>query len=70
MKSKIISYLFIFVILLAVAGVSISMTPTKNLDEVDIHTSNKPVILLTVDSLMSEPLQKIIEEGDAPALSF
>ncbi|MCM3388478.1 alkaline phosphatase family protein [Ureibacillus chungkukjangi] len=70
MKSKIISYLFIFIILLAVAGVSISMTPTKNLDEVDIHTSNKPVILLTVDSLMSEPLQKIIEEGDAPALSF
>ena len=35
-----------------------------------LDTTTKPVILIVVDSLMSESLQKAIEEGKAPAFSF
>lgn len=45
-------------------------TPSKDLDEVSITSTSKPVILLVIDSLMDEPLQKAIKEGKAPALEF
>lgn len=32
--------------------------------------TKKPIILIVVDSLMSEPLQKAVEEGKVPALAF
>ncbi|QCR32700.1 alkaline phosphatase family protein [Lysinibacillus sp. SGAir0095] len=70
MKRKIISFLFVIVLLLSIVGVTISMTPTKSLSEMDIQISKKPVILLTIDSLMSESLQKAVLEGNAPAFSF
>ena len=45
-------------------------TPTEDLNEVSITTTSKPVILLVIDSLMDEPLQKAIKDGKAPALKF
>ncbi len=62
-----------FVILLVVcAGIvlGISMSPTKKLNDIASDTTTKPVILIAVDSLMSEPLQKLMKEGKAPAFSF
>ena len=70
MKRKIISSIFIFVFLLAIVVLSISLAPTQKLKEVAIQTAKKPVILLTVDSLMNEPLQKVVKDGSAPALAF
>ncbi|MFC0610597.1 alkaline phosphatase family protein [Scopulibacillus daqui] len=35
-----------------------------------IQPSQKPVIVLIIDSLMDKPLQKIVKEGQAPALKF
>lgn len=48
----------------------ISMSPTKDVDDIAVDTPKKPIILITVDSLMAEPLQKVISEGKAPAFSF
>lgn len=45
-------------------------TPTEDLNEITITPTSKPVVLLVIDSLMDEPLQKAIKEGRAPALEF
>ena len=70
MKKKILLGLILFICLCVGLIFAISMSPTKNLDEVSINTTKKPVILITIDSLMLEPLQKAIKEGKAPAFSF
>ncbi|WP_342567660.1 alkaline phosphatase family protein [Psychrobacillus sp. FSL K6-4046] len=65
--------LIILVILLVVCGgliLAISISPTKKFNEVKIEATKKPVVLIVVDSLMAEPLQKAIKEGEAPAFSF
>ena len=46
------------------------MSPTKELEDISIKPAKKPIILMVVDSLMSEPLQKVIKEGKAPAFEF
>ncbi|OMP67360.1 alkaline phosphatase family protein [Domibacillus epiphyticus] len=46
------------------------ITPTKDLKNVSIKTTEKPVIVLVIDSLMDQPLQKAIDEGKAPAFEF
>lgn len=46
------------------------MSPTKQLDEATVQNIRKPVVLIVVDSLMTEPLQKAIKEGEVPAFSF
>lgn len=70
LKRKILIALLIFLVVCAGIVLGVSMSPTKKLDDVAFDTETKPVILIVVDSLMSEPLQKAIEEGKAPALEF
>ncbi|MDI7742073.1 alkaline phosphatase family protein [Lysinibacillus fusiformis] len=70
MKRIIISFISILLILVAILVLTISMAPTKNLGESEISAGQKPILLLTIDSLMSEPLQKAMQIGHAPALSF
>jgi len=48
---------------------TISITPLKKLDD-NIIPAKNPIILLVIDSLMSEPLLHAINEGKAPALSY
>ncbi|MFC4024370.1 alkaline phosphatase family protein [Oceanobacillus longus] len=45
-------------------------TPTKDVTDIEITSTSKPVVFLLIDSLMHEPLQQAIEEGRAPALAF
>ncbi|MFC7684885.1 alkaline phosphatase family protein [Ureibacillus sp. GCM10028918] len=70
MKRKIFSFLLVLVFLLAIVIMSISVSPSKNLNELEVKSSEKPVILLTIDSLMNEPLKKAMKNGQAPAFSF
>jgi len=69
MIRKVILSLIIFLVFCSGLVLAISMSPTKELDD-SIKSTKKPVILLVVDSLMSEPLLKAVKEGKAPALSF
>lgn len=49
---------------------TISMSPTKQLEDATVPNNRKPIVLIVVDSLMTEPLQKAIKEGEVPAFSF
>lgn len=65
--------LFSIILLIGICGglvLAISMSQTKDIDKITIETSKKPVILITIDSLMNEPLQTAMKEGKAPAFSF
>src|SRR4051812_6012838 len=65
--------LFSIILLIGICGglvLAISMSQTKDIDKITIETSKKPVILITIDSLMNEPLQKAMKKGKAPALSY
>ncbi|MGE7625423.1 alkaline phosphatase family protein [Viridibacillus sp. NPDC096237] len=46
------------------------MSPTKDINNTVFNKMKKPVILITVDSLMSQSIQKVIQERRAPAFSF
>ncbi|WP_413363612.1 alkaline phosphatase family protein [Lysinibacillus sp. 3P01SB] len=70
MKRKILIAFILVIIICGGLALAISMSPTKKLNSVPITTQQKPVVLVTVDSLMTEPLQKAIQEGRAPAFSF
>ena len=70
LKRKILIVLILIVVICSVLVLAVSMTPTKDIAENSIETPVKPVVLIVVDSLMSEPLQRVIAEGKAPALSF
>ncbi|MFJ8237609.1 alkaline phosphatase family protein [Ureibacillus sp. NPDC094379] len=49
---------------------SFSLSPTREIAPLGDEPTEKPIIFITVDSLMSEPLQKAIDQEKAPALSF
>lgn len=69
-RKLVIAVLFLLAICTGLV-LGISLSPTKKLEEIPINSAkNKPIILVTVDSLMSEPLQKAVKEGKAPAFSF
>lgn len=70
MKRKIVIGFILFIALCGIVVLSISISPTKKLENIQINPAKKPVIMMTVDSLMNEPLQKAIKEGKAPAFSF
>lgn len=70
MKKKILLGLVLFICLCIGLVFGISMSPTKEFNDVSINTTKKPVVLITVDSLMVDPLQQLIKEGKAPAFSF
>ena len=70
MKRKIIIGIIILIVICAGIVLAVSISPIKELDDISINSSNKPIVLMAVDSLMSEPLQKAVEEGKAPAFEF
>ncbi|MBD8037853.1 alkaline phosphatase family protein [Solibacillus sp. A46] len=70
MKRKIIITLIFLMFICTVLVLAVSVSPIKDLDDVSVNSSDKPIILIAVDSLMSDPLQKAIQEGKAPAFEF
>ena len=70
MKRIILIVLVLIIITGASIVLAVSMSPTKGLNVTMNESPNKPVILIVIDSLMNEPLQKVIQENKAPALSF
>ncbi|WP_274308192.1 alkaline phosphatase family protein [Solibacillus daqui] len=70
MKRKMVIAFIVFLVISTGLVLAISISPKKELDDFSINSTKKPVILLVVDSLMSEPLQKAVKEGKAPAFAF
>ena len=70
MKRKSLIIIGAFILLSGGLVLAISMSPTKKLSDPINVSQNKPIILIVIDSLMTEPLQKAIKEEKAPALSF
>ncbi|MEK3763704.1 MULTISPECIES: alkaline phosphatase family protein [unclassified Solibacillus] len=70
MKRKIGITLIIFIVTCAGFLLAVSVSPIKELENVSVKSSNKPIMLMVVDSLMSKPLQKAVKEGKAPAFEF
>ncbi|MFJ8065306.1 alkaline phosphatase family protein [Psychrobacillus sp. NPDC096426] len=70
MKLNILVSIIVLLILVASFLLIFSMSRTKDINDTIIHKKQKPVIFITVDSLMSQPLQKVVQAGKAPALSF
>ncbi|MFC7061678.1 alkaline phosphatase family protein [Halobacillus seohaensis] len=68
-KTLIIVSLIISISLLFIHWYGLS-TPTQDQNNRTINPNSKPVILLVIDSLMDEPLQKTIHDGKAPGLEF
>ena len=70
MKRKIgIAFMILMVICTGLV-LAFSKSPIKELEDLSNKSTKKPIILIMVDSLMSEPLQKAVKEGKAPAFSF
>ena len=70
MKRNILVVLILIIVVGASVVLAVSMSPTKELTATVNDSPNKPVILIAIDSLMNEPLQKAIQENKAPAFSF
>ncbi|MFF3099475.1 alkaline phosphatase family protein [Viridibacillus arvi] len=70
MEYKTVLSVFVFIFLIVFLSFAFSMSPTKDIDNTDINLKQKPVVLITVDSLMSQSIQKAIQERKAPAFSF
>ncbi|PPA68737.1 phosphodiesterase [Jeotgalibacillus proteolyticus] len=70
MVRKILLSVVIFISMIVLICWYFLLTPAKDLDNILINKTDKPVILFVIDSLMDEPLQKTINEGKAPALKF
>ena len=70
MKRKLLIIIGAFILLSGGLVLAISMSPTKKLNDPINVSQNKPVIFIVIDSLMTEPLQKAIKDGKAPAFSF
>ncbi|SOC11400.1 predicted AlkP superfamily pyrophosphatase or phosphodiesterase [Ureibacillus xyleni] len=49
---------------------ALSISKPKDISDIKITQQEKRIVLITIDSLMSEPLQKAMAEGKAPAFSF
>ena len=70
MKRKIVIAFILFIVICTGLVLAISTSPIKELDDISKNPTKKPIVLIIVDSLMSEPLQKAVKEGKAPAFSF
>ncbi|MDP5273009.1 alkaline phosphatase family protein [Chengkuizengella axinellae] len=64
----------VFIVLILISGLDQNPSELKNIKlgvkTHDIMTSSKPVVMILVDSLMDESLQKVIQNGEAPVLKF
>ncbi|OKL38354.1 phosphodiesterase [Domibacillus mangrovi] len=67
---KIVLSVILFLFMVAGLCWYFLLTPTKDIHNVSIKTTDHPVIVLVIDSLMDQPLRKAIDEGKAPALEF
>lgn len=67
---KVFIVLALLVIVCGGLVLAISMSPTKKLEDIPVTASKRPVVLLVVDSLMTEPLQEAIAKEEMPAFSF
>jgi predicted AlkP superfamily pyrophosphatase or phosphodiesterase len=69
---KKIMYVLVIAVVIALGFMLIKgMKPNReSLDKKHITPAEKPVILLIVDSLMTEPLEQAVKNGRAPALQF
>jgi hypothetical protein len=70
MKRKIVIALLIIIVICTGLVLAVSISPLKKLDDISINSGKKPIILIAVDSLMSDPLQQLIKDGKAPAFEF
>ncbi|MEX3622636.1 alkaline phosphatase family protein [Viridibacillus arvi] len=70
MEYKIVVSIIVFIFLIVCLAFAFSMSPSKDISNTVINIKQKPVILITVDSLMSQSIQKSIQEKKAPAFSF
>lgn len=70
MKRKVIVAVILTVVICVGFLLALSISPLKKLEGRIMNNTKKPVVLIVVDSLMNEPLQKVIKEGDAPALAY
>ena len=70
MNRKVIVAAILIVVICASFLLALSISPLKKLEGRIMNNTKKPVVLIVVDSLMNEPLQKVIKEGDAPALAY
>ena len=69
MKRKVI-IAAVFGVICASFLLALSISPIKKLEGQIMNKTKKPVILIVIDSLMYEPLQQVIKEGNAPALAY
>ena len=60
MKRKLINIIGALILLSGGLVLTISMSPSKKLNESIKVSPNKPVIFIIIDSLMTEPLQKLL----------
>lgn len=72
LRVSIITFILIALILFIGINInaSVSIQDTSKVKEYTQTDNQKPIVLLIVDSLMSGPLEQLISEGKAPALSF
>lgn len=59
MKRKLIVAAIFVAVICGSFLLALSISPLKKLDGQKMNNPNKPVVLIAVDSLMNEPLQKI-----------
>ncbi|SEQ27568.1 alkaline phosphatase family protein [Piscibacillus halophilus] len=69
---KLIIYVLIILLILFLFYIYIfqPLSKTNQLNQPANIPSSKPVVMIIVDSLMDEPLQKSIKDGKTPALKF
>lgn len=70
MKRKVIVAMILIVVICASFLLALSISPLKKLEGRIMNNTKKPVVFIVIDSLMNEQLQKVIKEGDAPALAY
>ena len=70
MKLKLLNIIGALILLSGGLVLTISMAPSKKLNESIKVSPNKPVIFIIIDSLMTEPLQKAMKDGTAPPFHF
>ena len=70
MKQVLYVIIILIAILIIIYFIKIRPTANQSLQQKEVTSVKKPVILLIIDSLMDEPLKKAVNDGRAPALKY
>ncbi|MEL4023837.1 alkaline phosphatase family protein [Lysinibacillus endophyticus] len=70
MVRKILLIIGALLIVLIGFVMALSISKTRDIPDIQITSDKKPIILIAVDSLMSDPLKKVIAQGKAPAFKY